>query len=170
MYIILCMLFVLAIADPVPIGGANCTDDAACGGTTAGNCINSTCVCSPKFANVSCSYKRHSSVVPGALNIALPFIGVGGVGNFIIGNTGRAVGQLILMLAIYIVIIPVGFLVCAGVTGSGWRVATGGLAGMIVMAAILAGFAGFIWSIIDGAHMLECTLDDGNGFALYRGN
>lgn len=156
-------------AEIAPVGGANCTQNTDCGGANGGKCINNTCNCPPQLANVSCSYKRYNANLPGALNIALCFIGVGGVGNFIIGNTGRAVAQLILMLTVYIILIPIGFMWCGFACCFGGKLATlgGTLTGIIVFLAILAGLGGFIWSIIDGANMLEGNLNDGNGFALF---
>ena len=166
--IIISFLLTLTIADPVPSGGANCTQDIDCGGVDAGKCVNNTCKCPPQFANVSCSYKRQDAVVPGALNIALPFIGVGGVGNFIIGRTGPAVAQLILMLTVYIILIPTSIIMCGGACcGKAGKIIGIGLGTVIIIAAILAGLGGFIWSIIDGAYMLEGKLADGNGFNLF---
>lgn len=166
--VILCLFVALAFADPVPTGGANCTTDFECGGSNAGSCANGTCVCPKNLANVSCTYKRHDSVLAGALNIALPFVGIGGIGNFIIGNIGRGVGQIILMCGIYIILIPAVILACIGSAFSTLKYPTYVVVAMVVIAAVLGGFAGFIWSIIDGANMLEGNLNDGNGFALYR--
>lgn len=85
-------------------GGANCTNDRECNsvnqgglcdisGTSAGNCV-----CANGWGKPDCSYRRTSKDLAGGLQIGLVFAGVGGVGNFIIGRTGPAVGQLILML------------------------------------------------------------------------
>jgi len=167
MFIFVIFFFLTISADPVPTGGANCTVDFECGGLDAGMCINNTCNCPPQLANVSCTYRRYNADLPGGLNIALPFVGVGGIGNFIIGRTGIAVGQLILMLSIYIVLIPVCIFACCAMCGDIMKVIGTTCAIIIVVVAILAGFAGFIWSIVDGAHMLQGRILDGNGFSLY---
>ena len=168
MIFVFCFLFALIIADPVPIGGAVCAVDTDCGGVGAGKCTNNTCLCPPQLANISCSYKRYDADLAGALNIALPFVGVGGIGNFIIRRTGFAVGQLILMLSIYIVLIPICVLACCSCCGGKkTKFFSTTLGIIIVIVAILAGFAGFIWSIIDGAFMLQGKIVDGNGFDLY---
>jgi hypothetical protein len=166
--VILCLFVALSLADPVPTGGANCTTNFECGGSNAGSCVNGTCLCPKNLANVSCTYKRHDSVVAGALNIALPFVGVGGIGNFIIGNVGRGVGQIILMFGIYIILIPAAVIAGCGSAFSTLKYPAYGVVTLVIIAAVLGGFAGFIWSIIDGANMLESNLNDGNGFALYR--
>lgn len=163
------ILFNLIAGDPVPVGGASCIQNSDCGGLNAGTCVNNSCVCPPKLANVSCSYQRHDGTVAGALNIALPFVGVGGVGNFIIGRTGMAVGQLLLMLSIYIVLIPSCIIgCCCGLGNKVMKYLGYTLVVIIIILAIAAGFAGFIWSIVDGANMLKGELADGNGFSLYR--
>lgn len=151
--------------DPEPWGGASCTTDRDCTPGSGGYCDldsgNSTgvCVCPEDRAKADCSYRRESPEAPGGLNIGLPFVGIGGVGNFMIGRTGPGAGQLVLMLGAIFVSIVGCCLVCCEI-------------GQIVYIAllifsILGILAGFIWSIVDGALMLQCRYPDANGFAMF---
>ena len=83
---------------------------------------------------------------------------------FIIGRTGYAVGQLILQLSGLIITCPMCCLACV------CHKDMGAIFGIGLVGAIcgLAALAGFIWCIIDGAHMIDGTLTDGNGFDLYH--
>lgn len=156
-----------ASTDPTPTGGAKCIDDDDCGGFGVGKCTNMTCKCSPEYGNSTCSYKRKDGTLAGALNIALPFVGVCGVGNFIIDRIGRGVGQIILIFAIWIIAIPACCIMCI----CGWSKRTSSigisLATTLLCIGILAALAGFIWSIVDGALMLQGKFPDGNGYNLY---
>ena len=163
---------ILTWADPVPTGGANCTNDSDCNGENGGECDidfynnTGTCVCPNTLADVDCSYHRYSADVAGGLNIGLSFIGVCGIGNFVIENTGHAVGQLILGLTLWYLTIPLycGFCLC-GKNSPGPLVIGGGV---LLGVAKLAGLAGFIWSIVTGALMIQGSITDGNGFDLYH--
>ncbi len=170
MLYVIALFFLFIQADPVPTGGANCSDNLGCGGTDAGNCINQTCVCKPKFADIDCSYERRNGNLAGGLNIGLPFVGIAGIGNFIIGRTGPAVGQLILMLTTYLIAIPACCIACCiGLGGSKTKIIGGSIVFVLLCVALCAILAGFIWSIVDGAYMIQGKLVDGNGFSLYRG-
>ena len=149
------LLITLTNADPTATGGANCTSNFDCGGLNAGYCLNNKC---------DCSYQRYSAALVGGLNIGLPFVGIGGVGNFIIGRTGPACGQLILMLSYYLVIIASCYLGCAA--GFGKLKSAIPVVSVITCAISMAILAGFIWSIIDGAFMLEGKIVDSNGYSL----
>jgi hypothetical protein len=154
--------------EPEPVGGANCIDNYDCGGANAGKCVNDTCECPPWLANRNCSYHRYGAELPGGLNIALPFVFVGGIGNFIIHNVGRGVGQILLTLAPFIVLIPVSIIIGIGSIKEFAKKPTWGIGAVIMIGAIIAGLGGFVWSIIDGSEMLEGKLTDGNGYNLYR--
>jgi hypothetical protein len=168
MLLFLIILLAIAQADPVAVGGAECNEDYDCGGSNAGTCVNNTCICPPRLANRNCTYHRYKAELPGGLNIALPFVFVGGIGNFIIHNVGRAVGQILLTLAPFIVLIPVIIFIGIGSINDFLKYPSWSLGAVIMLIAIAAGIAGFIWSIIDGALMLEGKLTDGNGYNLYR--
>ena len=168
-FLFVVLLVTQTLADPVPAGGANCTDNFDCGGVYIGTCVNSKCQCSPRFAGINCSYERVSANVAGALNIALPFVGVCGVGNFIIGRTGPAIGQLLLTLSLYIILIPLCICGCCIAGCKGYKKLIFSTLGCILLCvAILAILAGFIWSIVDGALILQGKYTDGKGFDLYR--
>lgn len=165
-FIIFFTLVVINNADLVPIGGANCTDDIECGGINAGRCNkNNTCECPDNLADVDCSYVRHNAYLAGGLNIGLPFVGIGGIGNFIIGRTGHAVGQLILLLSFWFLMIPFCIMGCVFRDLKKFVAIIGGV---FFCTAWLAATAGFIWSITEGALMIEGNIVDGNGFDLYR--
>jgi hypothetical protein len=149
--------------DPTPWGGAPCTKDLDCGGSQAGTCDLTIpagkCVCPKNLAMPNCSYTRTNPGLAGGLNIGLPFIGIGGVGDLIIGGarTGFGAGQLVMMLSLYFILcaLPLAF-ACDG-------------AGMIIVIILyvifgLATFAGFLWSIIDGAFILQCAYPDAKGY------
>ena len=94
----LSFLLILALsmikADPVPTGGANCTNNDDCGGTDGGKCVFNetnddnddevfgTCECPVERADVDCSYERHDGNVAGGLSIGLAFVYAGCTGNF----------------------------------------------------------------------------------------
>ena len=154
------------VNDPTPWGGANCSRSTECGGIDGGTCDINTgalygvCVCRNSRGGPNCIYVRHGNNPAGGLNVGLPFVGVGGVGNFILGHNGRGAGQLILMISAIIVTFAACCLMCCecGVV-------------TIYILYILSGIcilAGFIWSIVDGAAMLECRMTDALGYALYQ--
>ena len=168
--IIFVLLFVTTIADPVPVGGANCTQNLDCGGFEAGYCDNNVCVCSNRYANINCSYQRYSAALAGGLNIGLAFVCVGGVGNFVIGRNGPAIAQLILTLSVYLTIIPSCILICVlglGNLKKSIMEKTRVLVSVIMCIIVLVFLFGFVWSIVDGAFMLQATIVDGNGYNLY---
>lgn len=151
--------------DPTPTGGANCTHDIDCGGINAGVCLNGVCHCPKTLAKPDCSYERWNSALAGGLNIGLPFVGVGGVGNLVIGNINHGVGQLILMAAFYVMLCPMCCLGCLAAKSN--QAAIAGIS-LVGCAAGLAILAGFIWSIAEGGLMLTHNTTDGNGYYLYH--
>ena len=171
MFIILFILLSFASAvcpntnDPLPSGGAPCTSDAGCNGANRGGVCSfdgptPVCKCGDSFGKPNCTYPRISKDLAGGLNIGLVFVGVGGVGNFIIGRIGMAVGQLILLLSYYALYCGCCCMFCCDGAGS--------IAFIVIY--ILAGcgyLAGFIWSIVDGATMINCGFTDSLGYALY---
>jgi hypothetical protein len=154
------------VNDPEPWGGASCTNNLQCGGANAGVCDLTngpgTCVCPPHLAKANCSYVRNSVGLPGGLNIGLPFIGLGGIGNIIMGRTGAGAGQLVLTLAIWCFC----FVICIALCCCGEAGAV--IAYIIYIILGLAFFAGWLWSIIDGAFILECRYPDALGYAMMQ--
>ena len=159
------------INDPQHWGGMNCTNDIQCGFPSGGQCYQNNCLCQDGRGKPDCSYVRKSSVLAGGLKIGLPFVGIGGIGNFIIGRNGPAIGQLILMLSLYFgcvfacVIACVAF--CSSQCSDGADVVF--IIIKVVVISLLSGavIAGFIWSIVDGAFILQCRYTDVLGYALY---
>jgi hypothetical protein len=173
--IALICLLAFATADPEPTGGANCTYDTDCGGAGAGDCIpyktpppqnstyNGTCVCPDSLANPDCSYQRTSKSLAGGLQF-LCFVGIGGVGNFVLGRIGPAVGQLLLMLATIFISVAGCVSFCVGSIKA--KLGVGLFAGLACIIISIA-LTGFIWSIVDGADILQGKIADGNGYATY---
>lgn len=182
-------------SDPEPWGGASCTLNTDCGGVGVGVCVNATgsglvCVCPDSRGRPDCSYKRYEAALVGGLNIGLPFIDVAGVGNIIMENDGPGIAQLLMMiLPVFSCCFVACFGLCAeacalGATrgrdynsvvqggGSdnteGRLMASGGFMCLIYVALAATVIAGFVWSIVDGVDMLNCDIDDGNGYALYN--
>jgi hypothetical protein len=153
------------INDPLPSGGAICTSDSMCNGVNSGGICSfegptHVCKCAQSWAMPNCTYQRLSKDLAGGLNIGLAFVGVGGVGNFIIGRIGPAVGQLILMLSYYALFCGMCCFLCVDNNN--------GCAMIVVYIVVTFTFlAGFIWTIINGAFMLQCHYTDSLGYALY---
>jgi len=165
--------------DPNPTGGAPCNKDSDCSGIYAGYCqdyntINDThsgyigyCVCFEDRADPDCSYKRYEKDIAGGLQF-ICFAGVGGVGNFYIGRTGPAVGQLLLLLSCILLCIfgcvALCCMCCDSSIGDICGATLMGVGGCIVTCLTLAGL---IWCIVDGVQMLNGNIVDGNGYAMY---
>jgi len=157
----------VANADPQPIGGMNCTRDEQCDSITGGgNCTDNQCICSYQRGNPDCSYIRKDRILAGGLQF-LCFIGIGGIGNFILERAGYAIGQLILMIA-YVFMIALLYCSCCGLyrgtVGKIFGMAGGITCGVILICAVMAGL---IWSIIDAAMILGGNIVDGNGYTTY---
>ncbi len=178
--LIICILIGIAItlADPVPSGGANCTSARDCGqigGTCDYAVINGTalmqCTCYPGYAMSDCSYVRKSKTIAGGLQVGLSIPGIFGTGNIYLGYTARGVGQLVLGLCCWVVFC-VGMCIagCCAVGGiSGIKGAEGGAACAYVCGICMfcgCVLSGFIWSVVDGAAMLEGRYTDPSGFFL----
>jgi uncharacterized membrane protein YqjE len=105
----------------------------------------------------------------GITNIILPIFFFGGIGNFIIGRNGNGAGQIILTLSGAIVCVFACMVTCFSIVLCGDDARTVQKIIMLVLKLIVAAavLAGIIWSIIDGAHMLECKITDSNGYMLY---
>lgn len=95
-YVILIILFINInglIVNSEKTGGANCTniEDCNIGNIKENKCekniteIIGHCICTKKWAKPDCSYRRKSKVLAGRLQF-LSIIGIGGIGNFIIGK------------------------------------------------------------------------------------
>lgn len=152
-------------ADPLPTGGMNCTRNVECH-TPNGNCTDGVCVCSDRWGNPDCSYGRQDRLLAGGLQF-LCFAGIGGVGNFLLGRTGPAIGQLILILTYLLGCCLACCALCAvfGRTAGKILATTGGIVGLLIIIACM--LTGLIWSIIDGANILGNRIVDGNGYATY---
>lgn len=152
--------------DPQPSGGALCTVDLDCNSINRGGVCNrananGTCVCTISWGNPDCSYQRLSKDLVGGLQLGLLYVWVAGVGNFMIGRIGPAVAQLLLWFLPWLLLcIACCVFICAELAGGVAMV----VAVVIIVACILASF---IWSIVDGAFMLQCVYPDANGYALF---
>jgi hypothetical protein len=186
-FILLAFAIIPILADPQPTGGAPCENYNDCGGLGAGMCMfnqtqNGTgyCVCALTRGNPDCSYIRISRSLTGGLQFSC-FIGVGGVGNFILGRTGIAIGQLILMASELIIVLGccILFVPCficiaclAIVSGGAGDAETKDIENATptkkkkysTTCCSCLVFAGWLWCIIDGARILEGHINDGMGY------
>ena len=187
MYNLVVVLFCIhqILADPLPTGGANCESNNDCffgtcedvfvddcdkmlNETVCNQVVNgSVCVCPGSAAKPDCSYERKDRNLAGGLQF-LCFVGVGGIGNFILERINYGIGQIILTssgLVVSIAACLFGGILCCGKTG---KIVYGGIFGTLGIIAIFTVFAGWIWSIVDGALILQGKIDDGNGYATYK--
>jgi len=164
--------------DPQPTGGAPCDTDSDCGGINGGQCISYSdsitvdgktgyCECYNDRADPDCTYQRKSKDLAGGLQF-ICFAGIGGVGDFYLGNNGVAAGQLVLMLS-YLAIIVLGCvaLCCFIADNSVTDICGGAVLGVGGCILCCTTFAGFIWTIVRAAQMFSGDITDGNGYALY---
>jgi len=175
-FLIFIMLYLSAIkADPQPDGGAPCQSYKDCGGIDAGMCEKkdnqSYCICFKERGNPDCSYERISKDLAGGLQF-LCFIGIGGVGNFILGHNGIAVGQLILLLGCLIVLVGSSIVSCGCLLDEILcrHKETDSCVPMIaclLCLGILGSLAALCWNIVDGALILNSVIDDHNGYHTY---
>jgi hypothetical protein len=171
-FALIAISFLVVSADPQPDGGSPCKTYADCGGIDGGYCETlgnqSYCVCQSSRGNPDCAYMRTSRNLAGGLQF-LCFAGIGGVGEFILGNNGIAVGQFMLLFAGLIVICIIGCIMCGcAVAGGDNGLAAGGVfSGIIYCFAILASLAGLVWNVIDGAFILQGKVTDSNGYSTY---
>lgn len=178
---------IIVLADPEPTGGGICEKDLDCGGPGIGICetIDNTtfgnCTCDEKYANPFCSYKRINKDLAGGLQF-ICFAGIGGVGNFVLGRYGPAVGQLVLTIS-WLISVVIGCIYGCTMIASlisftdnddddgFFSMMCGGVSmGIIVAISCLvfcAVFVGIIWSVVDGALILGGDVLDGNGYATY---
>lgn len=171
--------------DPLPTGGADCSQESDCNGPLGGECVITTttlsnnetqtgghqttghCVCSDEYADPDCSYERKDKDLAGGLEF-LCFIGVGGVGNFYLGRIGEGIGQFFLCLPILIVWCMFLCCICSIICGGNCNVNCEGVPAIVfVIIMILIMLSGLIWSIVDGAMILQGKVNDGDGYALY---
>lgn len=169
------------VNDPTPWGGANCTNNMQCGGVGVGVCDftmgHGNCICAPNRAMPNCSYVRTSVYTPGVLNIVLAIFGFGGIGNLIIGRIGSGVGQLILTLIYMTIAISMCviccitcFACCLGCIfddGINYFKKNRRCKNIFSTIMTLACLAGVIWSIVDGAFILQCRYLDLLRYAMY---
>lgn len=166
---LICLL-VIVRTDPQPTGGAPCQYNDQCGGINVGFCepnqnssLNGTCICPTEYGNPDCSYERKSRKLCGGLQF-LCFVGIGGVGNFILGRTGPAIAQLVLELSSYTLCIIGCISYCIMSIKKKLGIV---IFGLLICITSVASMAGFIWSIVDGAEILEGNIVDGNGYSTY---
>lgn len=163
--------------EPEDVGGAECTDDSECNGrspslygdnvcefpVSANGTAATTgyCSCAYDYAKTDCSYKRFDKNLAGGLEF-LAFAGIGGVGNFVADRVGEGVGQLILLIAPYLMCC---FACClfAGDAGAAIAVVT-------QVGLGCACLAGFIWCMCDAGFFLGGQYPDGNGYYPYNGD
>lgn len=160
------------VTDTTTSGGAPCMKDTDCGGVNAGVCNLTTtnnvttgkCMCPEKLADVDCTYKRKNGDLAGGLQF-LCFLGIGGVGNFILELYGVAVVQLLMLLMSLCAYLITCVIVCGAASGSDKVfAASGGVAICIYCCILCTTLAGLIWCIIDGALILQGEVLDGNGY------
>jgi hypothetical protein len=168
MSFILIILFSLTVmCDTKQSGGASCQTNEDCGGINGGQCENvgnqSYCVCLESRGDPDCSYQRIRKNLAGGLQF-LCLIGISGVGEYLLGNFAVATGQLILMIVGYVavcILIPCMFCIKGGP-----RV-TSHLSGCLCCLTLITILAGWIWSIVDGIHILRRQVTDYNGYYPY---
>ena len=173
MYAII-LFIALVAADPTPNGGLSCnyTSDCGRGGVCDFKNVNGTyekvCICNPEYGNKDCSYHRYSKSLAGGLQIGISFFGVFGVGNFIIGHVGVAVGQLIMGLCYLFAIVAIPcILFCSSLSGPNGAITAGSLSSIIACIVCIVIICGLGWTLSDGGKMLQGYLPDSNGYDLY---
>jgi hypothetical protein len=177
LHLLIALCILSTSADPLPTGGASCITFLDCGVnggfcmpnmTVKGNESKSYCVCNSDRGNPDCSYSRTSRSLAGGLQF-LCFAGIGGVGQFVLGNIGHAVGQLILLtLIVYCGICVLCCMACGLLMkGDGPKMACEGFGGVVLGLIACMPTAGLIWCIIEGAYILQGKITDGNGYATY---
>lgn len=176
---------VASTCDEPVVGGASCTEDDECNSAATtivrrgaveqdlGNRCefpnNATttgkCVCSLNYAAESCTYKRYEKAAPGALSIALPFVGIAGVGSMMIERVGEGVVQLLMMLSVYCACITVCCTIAGAMSDNDKGVAVGIVCTYLcICCLVLVALSGMIWSIVIGAQILQGLIPDGNGY------
>lgn len=168
--IVLAFIFsVYAKYEPIPNGGGNCTESIDCS-ITNGICdipANSTigqCVCFPQYTDTNCSYVRKDKALAGGLNIGLPFIGICGIGQLILGNKSEGLAQLLMGIACMFACIAACIIACICSLNKDGAGILGACLACIVSCLFLAAF---IWSIVDGAFILQGKIADSNGVYPY---
>lgn len=177
------------------VGGLTCEEDDECNYAAtvttlddesgnrceiANNTQTGECVCSLEYAGSNCFHKRYTKDAPGALNIALPFIGFGGIGSFVIGRIGTGIGQLLLTLCFFVGgclrrvmkraikadnAKSTGLVVLRSENDETATEAIGfGCAMACSCIWTLMGLAGLIWSVVFGILILVGDVPDGSGY------
>lgn len=175
-------LIALAFADPQPTGGAACTRNSDCGGANGGYCepnanyvppeltrsveqvTSGTCVCNKERGNPDCSYERHSRSLTGGLQF-LCFVGVAGVGDLILGRNLFGGLQMAFLFSVYLLGIAACLSCCVGSIKQKLGL---GLFGTLTCLLGTLSFIGWLWSIIDGALILQGQVTDANGYATFQ--
>jgi hypothetical protein len=151
------------VMDPTPWGGANCSMDDDCGGNDAGVCSISNnasfgvCICSKDHGMPNCSYNRTNPALYGGLNIGLAFVGIGGIGNIIIGvYVVYGIVTLVLTLCLWLTCLAI-FIYCT-FNFSDWQCMP------VIVFFGLAFFVGLVCSLVSGGLILSCAVPDAKGY------
>ena len=119
------------------------------------------CACPDSRAMPGCSYIRTDPTTAGGLNIGLPFVGVPGVGNIMLGRMWQGALQIVCMWSI-IVFGIISCCVASKNTDAGVVVYTAGSCGAVFLI-----FTALIWSIVNGVEILDCKYPDNQGYATF---
>jgi hypothetical protein len=176
MFSVLFTLFVLmANADPTPNGGKPCNYTSECSGGGICDWKNVqgidqyVCACYPQYGNYDCSYKRSDRVMAGCLQIVFSFVGIFGIGNYIIGDIPKAVAQSVLGLFYLTAVIIIPCLIFCGMLGGNEGFLVNKKTATIIscIVRILLVLFGLGWSIYNGVEILQGLIIDANGYKLY---
>lgn len=163
--------------DPTTWGNGKCTSNKNCSYPN-GECKSFKCECDNKFGKPNCSYVRRLSVTGCALNVALPFAGLAGVGNLYIGRINQGIVQLVLALTSVIL----GIICCCILYDKvknecmtieqcfpcveNHKILLNVLLGILIILIVLMYLGASAWSVVDGTAILLCEFTDNNGYGL----
>jgi len=116
-----------------------------CAPTWRNGSIITVCKCYARYGNIDCSYHRKSMALAGGLQIGFAFICLNGVGNFYLGRTSEAGGQLAMGLLSGCLIISTICIACCGYMTKivGPSIGCGIFLGIMACMIITSGF---IWT------------------------
>lgn len=135
-----------------------CLIDEDCGGIEQGKCVNATCYCLKRYADVDCGYRRKDKLTVFLISF---FAGGTGADRFILGYIGLGVGKLI--LAFSPCVMSCGLICLAAVLkDSGFAVY-----GIYLCIMIMAYLAAFAWWLADWILIITGDMKDVNGYSLF---